>query len=1294
MVHFTCIVGNPAFSRSLAYAAKELEHRFKGEVSLVYFLYSRRLRLPEKEVKRLEDSIKRSDVIITSMVFEGQPLDLIRKFGSNKTVIVLAGTPQALALTRLGKFNFGAFLDSTKQSRVAKAIGFLRRIVSSTETRREVRTLLEHLDTPLKILRFGKWKDAGNYLKIFKYSVNRGNENILNLFLFILKEYFSYNTTYQEPRVVPAEFCYHPRASSPFQTTTDYLNWYRRFLPKEKERRPLVGVLTNHDQVIVNDLEDITFLIERLEGKGVGVIPVSCNPTNAFKAMQQFFIEKNRSCIDAMISLLNFRLEGGPLGGDYEACLAFCQRLNVPLIKALTLGLTSFEEWQQSPTGLTPIETTLSLCLPELDGLIEGRLISAKIETGSLDHPVKVNRPIAERIERTATRVANWVALRSKKNEEKKIAITLYNYPPGKDRVGNAASLNTLESLIAILERMVQEGYTVHGFPKTKHEFLRLITKKNLLNQANWATLNKVKEHAVKVPVSEYRYWFQAIPPVSQERMVSEWGDPPGTIMADETDLFLPGLNFGNVFVGFQPTRGYHEDTSKITHDQALPPHHQYLAFYRWIELEFKADVLVHLGTHGTLEFLPGKQMAMSETCFPDILIGGLVNIYVYLSSGIAEGMIARRRISAALLSHMTPPLVASRLYEKLLELEGEIQNYYPLKDTSPGRAEQVREKILEMAKEENLVGFEAKTVDVDKLYSDILGMKGNLMPQGNHVLGRSLQGEALEEFVAGILRYDRPDITAVPTILARARGINLDEARLHPSTVTPKGELIGVLLDRIEQESRAIISQGLKTKIPVKKWIKNYTEAKLSREHLKMLETSLSYGHQLAETLKHNTEIDQLMRYLSGEFISPGVGGDPMRDPHVIPTGRNMYQFNPELIPTPLACERGEAVANQVLKTYQEINNTSDYPETVGVILWGLETMRTQGETVGEIMSLIGVKPIRSNIGQIVGIAPIPLEKIKRPRLDVLVEISGIFRDTLPETLRLLDQAFRMVARLPETEEQNYVKKHCRTIKEALVHRGIKPGDAQGLAQSRIFGPSGEKYATDVTNLIETSEWEHEEDISSLHLSSMSHVYGETFHGVSHANTFEEVLNTVDIVSQVRDTDERGITDLDHYYEFLGGLSKAAETVRLKRISNKRHTLITVVPDTTRKRIETRDIKSQVTLEAKTRLLNPQWTEGMLKSGYQGVTCINERLQNLLGWSATTKAVDSWVYSQVAAKYLFHEETRKKMIQENIWSVEDSLKRLMEAFQRGMWEATDEEIEKLKKIYLELESEIEEREE
>jgi len=343
-MQFTYIVGNHAFTRSLAYAAKELDRIFKGKVTLEYFLYFRRHPMTAEQVKRLEESIKRADVILTSMVFEGQPIELIRKFGQNKTVIIHSGTPQALSLTRLGKFNFGEFLESVKDSKIAKAIGFLQRIISSGETRREYRTLLERLDTVLKVLKFGKWKDAGNYLKTMKYSTSGGDENYLNMFLFIIREYFGYDVTYKEPQIRPAEFIFHPESSSCFYSVKDYLAWYKSYFRKNDGKLHLVGLLKNHDEVIANDIADVTKLIEELEGRGVGVIPVSCGATQAFKTMRAFFIDDKRCLIDVMTSFLNFRLEGGPLGGDYEACLKFCEKMNVPLIKLLTLGLTSFEE--------------------------------------------------------------------------------------------------------------------------------------------------------------------------------------------------------------------------------------------------------------------------------------------------------------------------------------------------------------------------------------------------------------------------------------------------------------------------------------------------------------------------------------------------------------------------------------------------------------------------------------------------------------------------------------------------------------------------------------------------------------------------------------------------------------------------------------------------------------------------------------------------------------------------------------------------------------------------------------
>jgi cobaltochelatase CobN len=384
------------------------------------------------------------------------------------------------------------------------------------------------------------------------------------------------------------------------------------------------------------------------------------------------------------------------------------------------------------------------------------------------------------------------------------------------------------------------------------------------------------------------------------------------------------------------------------------------------------------------------------------------------------------------------------------------------------------------------------------------------------------------------------------------------------------------------------------------------------------------------------------------------------------------------------------------VIENYQQ-GNEGTFPETIAVILWGFETMKTQGETVGEIFQLIGVRPRRTGLGNFAGVEPIPLEELKRPRLDCAVEICGIFRDTFPVLLRFIDRAFRMVAALDEPEDMNYVRKHSLTIQKVLEKEGMPKDQAESLSRARIFGPGASEYGTNVTDLIETSEWEKEDQIGDLHINKMAHVYGDVYHAYASETTFREVLDTVDVVSQVRNSEEYGIADLDHYYEFLGGLSKSVEVVRKSRSASKgekRALPVILVADSTRDKIKTMDIKKTIDYEVRTKILNPEWMKGQIASGYRGVKNLGQRVENLLGWQATAGSVDNWVWSDVAEKYMFDDAVRKQMMKENIWAVEGQLKRLMEAYQRGMWDATDEEIERLKQIYLEIESEIEEQEE
>ncbi len=1300
-MHFTAIIGDYTFSKSLAEASNELEKKFKGEVKLDYFFCLRHQKFQKEHLSKIEKSIKEADTVIVNMVFDDEILDILEKHKSEKkNYIVLASMPRGMSLTKIGKFQLPKMSMEKSDSMLGKAVGILRGLMNSSKSTMEVRKLLVMADAILKVMRFGKWKDAANYIRAWKYFFAGGRDNITQFFMFILSEYYGYKVEYKPPEEIKQGALYHPKSEKIYATVDEYLSWYKKSgLIQKTEltktvKNPYVGILFYTQRYQTQDTGDLEAVIEALEKRGLGAITILTSGSENMKNMERQFMSKGKSIVEAIISFLFFRIEGGPLGGDYEAFIDLAARLNVPIMKYLNMGYTTVDEWREKSEGMAPLETTITAILPELDGLIEGVLISGHKDLSENGKTIRVMQAIEDRVDRAVERTARWVKLRNLKNSEKKVAFVLFNYPPGKDNIGNAGNLDTFDSLIRLFDRMKKEGYDVSGYPKTRQEFIRLMVKKNLVNLSNWTGLQKIKENAFKVPVSAYNEWLNEIPEHNRKDIIEQWGESPGNILADDEDVLIPGITFGKIFLGFQPPRGYFEDPSKTYHDTGIAPHHQYLAYYLWLQKEFQADLLVHFGTHGTLEFLPGKQVALSENCYPDLLIGDIPHAYYYTCSNPSESSIARRRSHATTVDYMTPPMIVSNLYGRLFEMETEIHNYFQQKEQSPAQAKAIKEKILEMAKEENLADIEAADIDINELYDSLTEMKGTLMTKGVHVLGNSFKDEELADYVMGIVRFDKGETLSLHRLVSEAEGIDWEDARDKPSKIGPDGRPMGIVLEEVEEKSKKILLDYLKAKSPsVKKTIKKFISNKPNSKQINEFEKTLGFAGEIASNLSNNFEIDSLLATFSGKYIKPGVGGDPVRSPAVIPTGRNIYQFNPDLIPTRTAVERGLLIGKQVIEGYKE-ENEGKFPETVGVILWGFETMKTQGETVAEIFHYLGVEPKWAGTGEFVGVKAIPPEKLGRPRLDVAVEICGIFRDTFPVLLKIIDRAFNIVADLDEPHDKNFVKKHSDEIRKVLTDKGVPKNQAEALSRARIFGPSASNYGTDVTQLIETSGWEESEDIANLHIAKMSHIYGDSFHAVSNTDTFREVLDKVDVVAQVRSSDEYGMADLDHYYEFLGGMAKSVETVKRKSGKQKKSKPSILVADTTKDRISTKNIKSTLEYEAKTKLFNPKWIEGQVSSGYRGVKNISQRVEHLIGWSATSESVDNWVWSQVAEKYLFDENVRKSMMKENVWAVEHQLNRLMEAFNRGIWDATEEEIEKLKKIYLEIESEIEEQEE
>ncbi|MEM2957940.1 MAG: magnesium chelatase subunit H [Candidatus Jordarchaeaceae archaeon] len=1247
------VLATIAVSSSFAEAVKEIREEY-GEIIELKLYYVHEIIEELVDERTLKEDIRTSDIVLLDIRSRGRPLDLAREAlaDQEKTVITLVGgTAEVMSLTRMGSFSPAKMFEKQKPS----AKGY----VDWVKIRR-IQSMIEKMGTALP---FGSLKHARNWIRAMNYWKHSGKRNIKNLLLFVASEYGGQNVKFEPPVELPPEGIYHPKLDRYYSSLDDYL--------KENcdPQRPSVGILFYGGMHFESSIVGVRALIEKLENRA-NVIPVYSDGVDNLKAIRKFFFKNGKPIVDAAVSFVWFRINGGPLGGEPQETLNLLKDLNIPFFDAAPMYMREIEKWKKSTQGFSPVELIAAVTLPELDGLIEP---VPSLGLRNLDYSdvlgadVKLTAAIEDRIERIAGRILNWLNLRKKKNSEKRIAIVIYNYPPGESNVGNAAYLDVFASLDKILERLRKENYNVGD---GKVNFSEFFTSQGLVNSGKWSPKSLTSQKAIIVPVEKYREWFGELSEELRKEVVEEWGEPPGSIMSYNNSFLIPGLELGNVFVGLQPTRGVHENPAKAYHDKNMPPHHQYIAFYKWLEKEWSADAVIHLGTHGTIEFMKGKEAGMSNECYPDFLMGNMPHLYVYHITNPSEAMIAKRRSYATLINHMSPPYTQSGLYEEFTELEELINEYYEAKLQDPVRAKRIQPKIVEKARQLNI-----DSISVEEIYDELFALKRSIIPSGLHIFGEKYKGDALIDFISFVLRYDRGEIKSLNRIISESMGIDYEYALSHPNE-NHNGKSLGQILTEIEDRAKEIIrlsldsvEMGLKAS-----GVKKSLAADLGK--------TLSYGLEIVSHLEESREMDSLIQALNGNYVFPNLGGDPIRTPEVLPTGSNTYQFDPRLIPSDVAYERGVEIAEKTLKQYHDKNGR--YPESVAVVLWGFETVKTRGETVGQILGYLGVRIVREKSIWFPKLKLIPLEELGRPRIDVVVNMCGFFRDMFPDTMKLLDEAFNMVASLDEEENKNYVKKHSEALYRELVREFSDEKMVKRLSNARIFGPRSGEYGTRLTRLIETSNWESESQVAEAYIASMNNVYAENIHGEQADKIYRKILSNVELVSQVRDTHEYEVTDLDHYYEFFGGLSKAVEDIRGKKPEM-------LISDTTREQIKTETVDRAIQRGVRTRLLNPKWINGMLKHQYHGGQKIADRVEYLLGFAATTNKVENWIWSKVAEDYVFNEEMRKRLQENNKWALHEMMGRLLEANQRGYWQATQEELDKLRQLYLELEGELEE---
>lgn len=1186
---------------ALREAVKSIRNEY-GNIVEVKKIYFDDYENPDVSLKPIEEEIDSSDIILVEMMGDTR---VSREFpymldGKDKTVVVLiGGNENILALTKMGKFKGEKIFKSKKEKEF------------NVHTYVKAKKFSELTKKLGSIMPFGMLKDMRNWVLAQEYYTQGGAENLKNLILFLLKNYAGIKEIKEvpPPKAMPSYGLYVPGNGM-----CEDLEEYKR-KTEYNSKKPTIGVLL-YGGMHFSENKPIADAIYNYLKNDANLLFVFSSVEYNIEAINKYL--KN---IDLFLNLQYFRIHGGPLGGEPEPTYKFFNEVNVPLIIGLRSYETDIDKWRKSKQGLNPLEIVIGVTLPELDGGIEPIFVSG-LESTDDEILGKVKRQVVipDRIEKLGERIKKRINLRNKPNSEKKVAIITYNYPPGEENLASAGYLDVFESMKVFIEKLKEQGYKVN-IPDANLKDIFLSS--GIVNSPNY-----IQRYGLKISVDEYTSWFKSLPKPVQNEVVQHWGKPPGNIMVDGDSIIIPGITLGNIFLGIQPARGVHEDPEKTYHDKDLPPHHQYLAYYLFLQKKLQADAIIHFGMHGTVEFTKGKEVALSLECFPDILIGSIPNIYYYWIGNTSESTIAKRRSYAICISHASPPMKSSGLYEKYIVLEDLLNEFEENND----------DKTLEMIKE---TAYELHLPSEPlELRRELYRMKRRLIPYGLHIMDRKPKKEELVDYLLGVLRIDR-EFPSILKLLAREKGFEWEKIKNTK------------MADELESEAKNVIENLLNNK--PQKW--------LPEGYNKFVEDIVS-------RVQGSSESEALLNALEGRYIFPARGGDPIRDPDVYPSGRAMYAFDPRLIPTVSAEVRGKKAADMLIESY--LKRYKKYPESVGIVLWGFETMKTGGDTIATILSLLGVRIRHKKNLWFKELEIIPLEELGRPRIDVVITICGIFRDTLGTQIDLLNRAIQMVAKLDEPLEKNYVRKHYLE----------KKGELGDFAIAKIFGPSPTEYATSMRTLIESSRWKDEKDLVKSYDESMSYAY---LNGRIERNdsAFSSALKTVDIVTQERDNTEYEITDLDHYYEFLGGLSRSVQDKKGEKAE------IQVI-DSTEEEVVVEDLKMAIERATRTRTLNPLWIEGMLKHDFHGTKKIKDRVEYLLAFAATTGKVENWIFDEVANRFIFDKEMRKKLQQNNPYATMKIGELLIEANRRGYWKVEMERLEQLRSIVLEMEGEIE----
>jgi magnesium chelatase subunit H len=1116
-----------------------------------------------EEFAKAKNAIEKADLIVANLLFLEEhvkpllPVIEARRDQCDAVVGIICDAA-LVKQTRMGSLDM--------QTPESGTMALLKRLRGSskpsTETGEKKMRMLRRLPKILKYIP-GKAQDLRAWFLCMQYWLGGTDENIEAMLRFLISRYSGITEwrggAVPSPIEYPDVGLYHPDLHERITVEPDAL-------PTIDHPVGRVGLLLMRSYVLSGDTAHYDAVIREFEQKNIQVVPAFAGGLDGRPAIDAFFHEHGIANIDAMVSLSGFSLVGGPAYNNTDAAVETLKNLDIPYVAAHPLEFQTLSQWSNSRGGLGPIETTMLIALPELDGATNPTVFAGRHgEDGSCDgchfkcvaQEKRAMAPCYERIEALVDRTRKLLLLKKSERSTRKVAIVLFGFPPNAGAAGTAAYLDVFSSLHNTMNAMASSGYELE-VPATVDELRQMVL------QGNASSFGQDANVHTRVSAD----WIVKNTPWLSD-VEDQWGPAPGKVQSDGSSVLVLGKQFGNVFVGVQPTFGYEGDPMRLLFEGGFAPTHAFSTFYQWLKRDFDADVVLHFGMHGALEFMPGKQVGVNGADWPDRLIGDLPNVYLYACNNPSEASLAKRRSNAITITHLTPPVAAAGLYKGLLDLKDSLVRWREMASDDPLRTE------LETLIHEQADSVDFAETDLDNLWIKLLETEDALVPEGLHVVGRSLSSDQRQAYVD--------------------------------------------VVENLAPEDKA----------------------------------------DLFEKLAHNQEVTAILNALDGGFTPPVAGGDIVRSTDILPTGRNIHAFDPFRMPTAFACRQGADQAQMLLDKHTSL------PKTVALVLWGSDNIKSDGAQIAQALALIGAKPRFDSFGRLSGADLIPISELGRPRIDVIMTLSGIFRDLLPLQTRMLAEAAYKAATAEEDPAQNFVRANV------LAHIE-KTGEDIETAALRIFSNAEGAYGSNVNQMVGSSVFESEDELADAYEARKSFAYGRNGKPIHNQKLLKDMLSKVELAYQNLESVELGITTVDHYFDTLGGITRAVNRARDEG------EVAVYISDHTKGAGKVRTLADQVALETRSRSLNPKFYEALLEHGAEGVRQLEAHVTNTLGWSATTGQVDPWVYQRISETFVLDDDMRERLASLNPTASSRMANRLLEATDRQYWSPDPETIEAL----------------